>query len=211
VSTPWLVLTVALLLAPMLFWLRPAPSSIMPVLALPDLAGWQGPMEAASGWSPKFDQADVVSHSAYERDGKRVEVYVNWYASQTQGREVVGYGNRVEGGWAARQLGVRKLELDRGAVPGVQEIMIASRNGTRRLVWYWYQIGDRAETSRVRAKLVGGWQALQGQRGAGLIAVSAACESDCEAAREALNGLLQNAGAPIRDTLLAAADTAAKE
>ena len=47
--------------------------------------------------------------------------------------------------------------------------------------------------------------------GTALIAVSAACESDCEAAREALNGLLQNAGAPIRDTLLAAADTAAKE
>ena len=38
--------TVALLLAPILFWARPVPTSEMPVLALPDLAGWSGPMAA---------------------------------------------------------------------------------------------------------------------------------------------------------------------
>ena len=107
--------------------------------------------------------------------------------------------------------GARKLELDRGGDLTIREIIVGAPDGTRRAVWYWYQIGDRAETSRVRAKLVGGWQAMLGDRGAGLIAVSAACDEDCDGAREALGGLLQNAGAPIRDTLLAAAEVGVED
>ena len=101
--------------------------------------------------------------------------------------------------------GGHKLELDRGASLPVREMIFRSQDAGRRLVWYWYQIGPRPETNTAVAKLYGGWRALAGDSGAGLVAASVACETDCRRARTVLTEWLQSAETPARDALLRAA------
>jgi EpsI family protein len=150
----------------------------------------------------------VTVQGAYERAGETVEAYANWYATQAQGHEVIGYGNRVEGDWAVVSAGTRKLELDRGDALGLREMIVTAPTGERRAVWYFYQIGQRPEISPLRAKLVGGWQVITGRHGAGLVAASAACDEACDGARERLAGWMHAAAPQLAKELEAAAGAA---
>ena len=150
---------------------------------------------------PRFEQADVSRMAEYRNGNAAVDVYLNWYASQTQGHELVGYGNRPEGSWQVRTQQVRNVELGRGGPRPVREMIIESPEGKRRVVWYWYQVGNQIEVSEARAKLIGGLQALMGDRGAGLVALSAVCADDCLEATATLGGIMAGAAGPIRREL----------
>lgn len=205
VSTVRLALVVALLLAPALLWLRPTPAATAVELRLPAVADWQGPLEPGTDWTPRYPKADAAVRGAYVRSGAGVDAYVNWYATQSQGHEVIGYGNRVEGDWGVVSRAAPKLELDRGDALALREMIVVSPAGERRVVWYFYRIGERAETSAIRAKLIGGWQVITGRHGAGVVAASTACEADCEPARERLAGWLRAAAPSLNRELSAAA------
>jgi exosortase A len=204
-----LALVCLMLLAPALLWLRPVPDAAGVALTLPAVPGWEGPQDPTTGWVPKFNHADVAVRGAYTRAGATVDAYVNWYATQAQGREVVGYGNYVEGDWPVVSRAARGLELDRGDALPVREIIIRSPTDERRVVWSFYRIGRQAEISPLRAKLIGGWQVMTGRHGAGIVAASSACEGDCDAARARVAAWLSAAAAPLDTELDAAAGVAA--
>lgn len=183
----------AIAFLPALVWGRLVQNEPAPVdVELPNLQDWEGPSQTTSGWQPIFPEADGEAIGTYERGGRVLEVYVNWFQSQSQGRELIGYGNSVAGH-------TTRTEYDRKYVDTTgrndakllefREILISSREGERRLIWYHFLVGDRPETDALTAKLRQGLRSLVGRDGTGLFAVSTVCElsdTDCATARQLL-------------------------
>ena len=197
-------------LLPIIVWGRLVfnePSAVS--IDLPRLAGWQGPSGQSSDWTPKFRGADGEILVTYKRSGRSLEVYVNWYRSQSQGRELIGYGNSLAGNNARRHYDRIIIDLTGGnaaKLPKIREILASSSGGGRRLIWYYYVVGDQVETSALRAKLRQGLRSIAGKGGTGLISVSAACEredTDCATARQLLKNEFGDIEKTIRKTLAA--------
>ena len=85
-----------------------------------------------------------------DRSGASVGLYVAYFAGQQQGREMVMYGNRLDGvergGW--RRIDTGEEDLAFGTV-----VHSAMRRNDRIVdLWSWYQMDDRAVTDGYRAK-----------------------------------------------------------
>ncbi len=182
-----------MLLLPILIWgqaLARQATSVM--IELPTVVGWQGPLATNISWHPHYPGASGEALAAYRQGGIEIDVYANWYVNQAQGRELIGAGNRIAGRtvWRNASTGGASFALN---APGqsdtrvdVREIILQSSRKGKRLVWYWYQAGSRSLVSPVKAKLWQGWQAMWGDHGTGLIALSMVCASDCTAERRTL-------------------------
>jgi exosortase A len=183
----------AIAFLPVLVWGRLVQNEPAPVdVELPNLQGWDGPKQSTSGWQPIFPGADGEAIGIYERDGRLLEVYVNWFQSQSQGRELIGYGNSVAGHDV--QIAYDREYVDTKVSNGsksseFREIMMISSAGDRRLICYNFVIGNKTETNKLAAVLTQGLRSILGKDGAGLLAVSTVCgrnDSDCAIARESL-------------------------
>jgi exosortase A len=124
---------------------RPAPADIV----MPELPGWQR-VTAGEGraWQPHFAGADRVRLAHY-RDGQNrvVDLAIILFASQSEGRELVGYGQGAvtpEGDWA--------WTANTAAPPGGRAERIAS-HGVEREVVSFYRVGDIVTGSGVGVKL----------------------------------------------------------
>jgi EpsI family protein len=195
-----LVVVTGLLLLPLLAWSRAGPDATAPVTArLPAVAGWSGPTEPVARWSPKFSGPAGEERVSYRQDGQIIDVYVNWYRSQAPGRELVGYGNHIEGGtgWHVTR---RAVHAPPAAAPGLdrlQETVLQSERAGQRLIWSWYVVGDTPLASPLQVKLLEAWRALTGRHGAGIVALSIDCVGPCDAVRPALAAAVRDLGAPL--------------
>ncbi len=124
---------------------RPAPAGI----AMPDLPGWQRvPVGEGRAWRPHFAGADLV-RLAHFRDGqgRAVDLAIIVFASQSEGRELVGFGQGAvapDGGWA--------WTANAAAPPNGRAERIAS-HGVEREVVSFYRVGDIVTGSGVGVKL----------------------------------------------------------
>ena len=180
-------------LPPVLVWGRLVQNEAAPMeIQLPALVGWAGPGEPLSDWRPVYHGADGEAQATYLRDGQSVEIYVNWYQSQAQGRELIGYGNSVAGRNVSQHYDRNYVDVTAGndaKLPKIREILTSSQLGGRRLTWYQFVVGDVAETEVLRAKLRQGLRSVVGLDGTGLVAVSTVCDKNdtgCSDARQLL-------------------------
>ncbi len=179
-----------LLLLPVLVWGQSLTRQAVSLnIELPSVAGWQGPFATEIFWRPHYPGASGEALAAYRRPGLEIDVYVNWYANQAQGRELIGSGNSIAGqsAWRNVSAGRAVLALENGEQIAMRELVLETRRRDKRLVWYTYKSGSRSLVSPVKAKLWQGWQSMWGAGKAGLLAVSIACESDCANERRLMN------------------------
>ncbi|HYI49440.1 MAG TPA: exosortase A [Allosphingosinicella sp.] len=124
---------------------RPAPADI----AMPDLPGWQRvPAGEGRAWQPHFAGADLVRLAHYrDGQGRAVDLAIIVFASQGEGRELVGFGQGAvapDGGWA--------WTASAAAPPNGRAERIAS-HGVEREVVSFYRVGDIVTGSGIGVKL----------------------------------------------------------
>lgn len=144
--------------------LNDARASALPAnAALPQVPGWRlAPLGPAPAWSPNFPGADRYLTGRYtDAQGRRVDVAVAAYASQREGRELVGFGI---GAIRENDRWVRIADLGpfaRGAA-----MRMTGPGRVERVTVTWYRVGGvltgsdrRVKLETLKARLLGGDQA----------------------------------------------------
>lgn len=94
-----------------------------------------------------------------------VELYQAYFASQTEGHEMVAHGNGVildsDKSWSVMSSRPRLVDVDGREVP-VKEILARSTTG-QRMVWIWYTVGGQSTNSESRSKLLTALAMLTGK------------------------------------------------
>jgi exosortase A len=165
--------------------------------------GWQGG-ESIASWKPAFRGTSAEVRQTYLRDGRSVEYYVGYYATQRQGAELIHFENvivpRSDPVWRDIGSEVRALKLPGGGF-GVLETRVRSET-ERYLVWSWYWIPDVFTTSQVAAKLQQARARLIDRRDrAAVVILSAPYLDDESAARATLERFVRDALPSIHATL----------
>jgi exosortase A len=173
----------ALGLVPLWTLSAPQATAALPVSLLPQqVPGWSGPQSAVIAWNPVFNGLDKSERAAYvSPKGERVEIYVAAYRSQTQQKELVGYGNSL--------LGPGEGELVTQTHIGVPHPMIeavAQAGRDQSVIHYYYEIGGSRTHREIAAQLSYGLRSLAGAPLSKIVAIRAACVPDCAAARTLL-------------------------
>jgi exosortase A len=177
-------IAIGLMALPVLVWMRPPPSETTAHLGpMPIATGaWQGPLPAAAVWQPRFVEPTEERRAAYAVGGQRVEIYLNVYAVQTQGRELVFHRNSVMPD--ERFTPVRRLPARPGVPAGE---LVEERDGTRWVFTHGYEVGGWRTASQPMAQLYYGLNAIVRPVPAGTLAVAVRCEAGCNAAEQAVD------------------------
>ena len=174
------------------FWtgaVAAAGTRAVPVEALPEIAGWTR-LPAGAEWRPHYSGADRVSLARY-RDpaGRQVDLAIIVFARQSEGRELVGYGQG-----AADEDGAWSWTGDTAPPPGGKAERIGS-HGKVREVASFYRVGAivtgsaaRVKLETIRARLMGGPQR------AVAVLVSAEAPADGLSPRPAIDAFLEALG-----------------
>ena len=189
-----LAVLAVLAVAPILLAARTAatPSGVVE-LKLPDrIAGFSRVEQAPIGWAPRFAGPDTEASAAYDDGNDGVEIYGNVYLNQSQGRELVGHSNKLEGesGWQILNAGERRLFASDSRSETVGDMELADRVGNRRVIFYWYEVNDRRTTSALAVQLRYAVLRLFSEPVSGMVAVSTNCGADCDLARKRLEAFL---------------------
>lgn len=156
----------------------------IPHVALQNVApsGWLRIVPVANEWQPIFIHADASELAHFSRDGVQVDVYRALYAEQNQHKKLAGYDNSPLG---TLRHGEVEVSTDNAPAPFTErELVDATAN--REIVWYAYYVDERWFSHALRAQMWGGMKALFGMPHAGVVALHARCESNCDAARRAM-------------------------
>jgi EpsI family protein len=191
-QTCWvaLIASVASLALPVWAWnslsSRPAVAGTAPVLpAAPE--GWQRVDSMREpDWRPDYERADDELWARFQigqEPHEAVDLWIVYYASQRQGKELIYFANRVADSreWEVRR--ESRLRLD----PPMREALIVNRAGDQRLVRWWYEIGGWNTTSRSGAKLRQVAARVTGRSEASLVAFSTPCVEACDDAADRLD------------------------
>lgn len=168
--------------------------SCAPIHIPQESAGWRRVDSLENDWSPVYAGAaeEILRH--YDNGRHVVTLYVNLYSDQSQGSELIGYENHIEGSgmWRQQESSRKIINLDQDVSWEVGEILLESVKNERRIIYFWYDVGGHRVIDNLTAKLWQGYSRFVGNSQAGIIAVSSLCTNDdCTNARSALQGWLQ--------------------
>lgn len=148
------------------------------------VAGWDAAREARSDWLPVFNGADVTERVTFTRTGnglEAIEAFAATYRDQRQGKELMGFGNSLEG---------ESLRVDRrGSVerPWL-EMQATDAVGARWLLWYSYRLDERWFDRPLALQVQYGIGALFGAPMSSVVAFRTQCsDTDCAEARTTLH------------------------
>ncbi len=167
---------------------RPVPAEI----ALPQVQGWQVvPQGQGRPWEPHYIGADRIRLAHYrDAQGRTVDLAIVVFASQSEGRELVGYGQ----GAVAPDSGAWAWTASATAPPDGRAERIAS-NGVAREVLSFYRVGEILTGSGVEVKLATlKTRLLGGPQRAVAILVSAEDSAAGVSARPAIDDFLRSLG-----------------
>jgi exosortase A len=162
----------------------------LPETEMPEIAGWTG-TAPSSDWQANFTGADRMLQTRYvDGQGRAVDVVVALFASQSEGRELVGYGQGAvppDSHWAWTD--------DQPAPRDGRAFRITGLGGVVRDVVLFYRVGDvttgselrvKAETLKVRL--------LGGRKRAVAVIVSAPQTVPRQSARPTIDAVLAGLG-----------------
>jgi exosortase A len=181
------------------FWsgaVAAAGTRAVPNSPLPDLPGWTR-LPAGKEWQPHYTGADRVRLGRYRNAaGQQVDVAIVVFARQSEGRELVGYGQG-----AADSDGAWSWTADTAPPPDGKAERIGS-HGKVREVASFYRVGDIVTGSSTRVKLeTVKVRLLGGPQRAVAVLVAAEAPADGLSPRPAIDAFLHDLGpvAPLAD------------
>lgn len=198
------ILTVFVALTTRAGWMQQAAQrpQLNPV---PVAAGqWQGPLPSQSSWQPEFTAAADARRFAYVSGAERIEVYLNIYGVQSQGRELVFFDNTLyaPGKWQlVKANSWNAVQASFGLRPLLTEQLDPS--GTRWLFAQLYVVNGWRTASGLFAQALYGLSTLQQPAPAGMLGLMIPCMQDCAAARDVLDSFWMQMG----DALVASIPT----
>jgi len=143
-------------------------------------------------WQPVYHGADYQWKKMYrDRKNNVVELYLAYYAFQSEGKEAIHHLNELydKGKW--KTVSQRKLDKRLSAASvEVNQHIIESRTGEKRLVWQWYFINNQRIGSRLDAKVAGIKGLLSGDSAVSVLAISTDINPDYEKADAVLTAFL---------------------
>lgn len=171
-------------------------------LALPSNIGeWQGPLETNDDWSPKYQGVATETKGAYRKNGSQIHLYIGYYLSQSQGKELINDTNNITGDKAWRSAYSEIHPINVNKIPLLQTVLSSTR-GQKRLVWYRYEVAGHSTNKDALAKLLQLWGMFTGHRYAAIIALAADYDDDIEKARTELGDFLKTMTNPLHQTLV---------
>jgi EpsI family protein len=158
----------------------PPPDALMPRAPV----GWSKVAEApAPTWNPVFAGADRIERAAYaDSSGGLVQLFVASYAMQGEDKELVTYDNSLIG----PADGVVESSSRAASGEVARELVVQSSAG-RSVIRYYYLIGEHRTDRGIVAQVSYGLHAILGKTASSVIALRAACASDCDEARALLS------------------------
>ena len=125
------------------------PSFIPARIALPEVPGWQVvPYAPTAKWTPRFDGANHYLFGRYRNSaGQEADLFVVLYDRQTEGRELVGYGQGTidpDGSWS--------WSANTAAPPNARAERIKTKDAAREVVSF-YRVNGTTSGSAARIKL----------------------------------------------------------
>ncbi|HEX8466247.1 MAG TPA: exosortase A [Allosphingosinicella sp.] len=168
----------------------------VPETSLPNVQGWTR-LAAGPEWQPHYTGADRVRLARYRNAaGQQVDLAIVVFARQSEGRELVGYGQG-----AADEDGAWSWTGD-SAPPADGKAELIGSHGKVREVVSFYRVGEIVTGSRTRVKLeTVKTRLLGGPQRAVAVLVSAEAPADGLSARPAIDSFLRSLGpiAPLAD------------
>ena len=161
---------------------------------MPDVPGWSRLQpKGIVPWAPRYAGADhlVIGHYT-DRKGHIVDLAIVLYASQAEGREIIGYGQGAAG-----------LDADRWVWSSAGPMIDTARTeyvtapgAVRRLAATWYVAGGRVTGSPVRVKLDTMVSRLVGRDQAVAAVIVSAQDREGLPAEAAVRAFTQSLGSP---------------
>jgi EpsI family protein len=182
----------------------PPPGAI--ALTAPEVGqGWRLLEDYRDDWKPIFPSADATLLRTYVKSGRAVHFFIAYYRSQSDGHEVVNYGNRVydDRAWIRAGSGSAVGMIEGNPVEIEYTRLLRGRSG--RMVWSLRWVDDVYTANPYRAKLLEAKaKLLGGQRAAAQIAIAADYGESTAEATAVLKDFLSSAP-PLRPLLARAA------
>lgn len=187
-----LALTVASLFLGWSSWIAARAAPLPAKVELPEVPGWHRVGPSAVAWAPNFPGADhfLIGHYADGR-GRVVDLSVAVYASQREGRELVGFGI---GAIRENDRWVRIADLP--ALSDGHALRMTGPGRVERVTVSWYRVGDtltgsdsQVKLETLKTKLLGGNQAA--------VAVLLSAEQGPDDGAQAAIGDFLNALGPV--------------
>lgn len=177
---------------------RQLPAATQALVLPPGQGGWSGPVPTDSPWRPVYAGADAETMTSYKDASETVLVYVNRYASQSQGHEIVGSSNGILGhsGWSVDAERVAPAGSGETAVR-YRELTASTPDDAHWVVGYFYAVGGRNFTGDLPSKLYYGIAAATGRPASGVVAAATRCGGDCDPARATLERFFAANGASL--------------
>lgn len=120
--------------------------------------------EKIGGWSkgvpqdaykPYFGNGLLTEEALYSEDESNhsVYVYMNYYYSQTQGKEAVNDLHHIADGRRWHTLTEEIVNIKMSGFDDVLESRVAAENGEEKLVWQWYETNQKKTGRKLQAKI----------------------------------------------------------
>ncbi len=144
-------------------------------------AGWSGPVNTDDKWMPVYHGA-ITKKQAYFKHGNSLFLYVGYYLKQRQDNELITFFNQINNVSVWRSLYSHAVTKD---IDGRQvlEQLLVDKQGTQRLVWYWYNVSGINVTNKYLAKALEVWGLLTGRPDSYVVAVATDVNNQLKASR----------------------------
>ncbi len=115
---------------------------------------WSGPVDVETQWNAYFKGATSELNGEYRNGKDSIQLYIAYYASQSQGAEIVNSENAYYDQTSLRRAGANVVEYQasNGDHLQVSELLLSSDQNDM-LLWHWYEVSGVSTNDAVGAKL----------------------------------------------------------
>lgn len=171
-------------------------SDATPLKLMSVVGEWSVVNSEKNDWMPLYRGAIAHKVTFDNQKGQLVYFYMGVYQVQKQGEELINDLNRISDETIWYSGYQRAKLLDVGGRP-VLEQLLQKKDGSQRLVWYWYHVAGKNTVNVYQAKALQVLGLMKGIRRASVIAVSSRLNGSVEDARKILRQFAEDASPSI--------------
>lgn len=181
------------------FWINNQPqpaSNPVPIKLLLNSGAWSVMDADEDDWAPQYQGA--IDHMVVFKDksDREIYLYLGMYPVQTQGKELIYYSNRISDDkvWHTRYQRAKQYSI---GGQQVLEQLLEKDDGSKRLVWYWYQVAGLGTANKYHAKALQVLGLFNGKRQASIVAIAAKLDAEPEMTRKMLGQFAAEMGSSL--------------